>query len=144
MLMGLLRLGWLIRFISHSVISGFTTASAIMIGFSHVKYFLGWVFHWSLSLANLQIHIWIVISNPNRDVLLTFSRSGVVELIGKEWFFVRVHDAVQVCLPLVESLKETTKIAESSPNDASGFQKLPSSKEIHPRLEPLLSQQPSK
>uniref|UniRef100_A0A0D3H3Z2 STAS domain-containing protein n=1 Tax=Oryza barthii TaxID=65489 RepID=A0A0D3H3Z2_9ORYZ len=41
-LMGLLRLGWLIRFISHSVISGFTTASAIVIGLSQIKYFLGY------------------------------------------------------------------------------------------------------
>ena len=36
------RLGWLIRFISHSVISGFTSASAIVIGLSQVKYFLGY------------------------------------------------------------------------------------------------------
>ncbi|KAG7033023.1 Sulfate transporter 4.1, chloroplastic, partial [Cucurbita argyrosperma subsp. argyrosperma] len=107
--------------------------------------------------------IQIAISNPNRDVLLTFSRSGVVELIGKEWFFVRVHDAVQVCLQHVESLKETTKRPVSSPNDAStyiqrlvksrnedlsvsqlesGFQKLPSSNEIDPQLEPLLSRNP--
>ncbi|KAK7318826.1 hypothetical protein RJT34_03533 [Clitoria ternatea] len=35
------RLGWLIRFISHSVISGFTTTSAIVIGLSQAKYFLG-------------------------------------------------------------------------------------------------------
>ncbi|XP_065872954.1 sulfate transporter 4.1, chloroplastic-like isoform X3 [Euphorbia lathyris] len=41
-IMGLLRLGWLIRFISHSVISGFTSASAIVIALSQVKYFLGY------------------------------------------------------------------------------------------------------
>ncbi|XP_038690888.1 sulfate transporter 4.1, chloroplastic-like isoform X2 [Tripterygium wilfordii] len=41
-IMGLLRLGWLIRFISHSVISGFTTASAVVIGLSQIKYFLGY------------------------------------------------------------------------------------------------------
>uniref|UniRef100_A0A7N0V5R7 SLC26A/SulP transporter domain-containing protein n=1 Tax=Kalanchoe fedtschenkoi TaxID=63787 RepID=A0A7N0V5R7_KALFE len=41
-IMGILRLGWLIRFISHSVISGFTTASAIVIGLSQAKYFLGY------------------------------------------------------------------------------------------------------
>ncbi|XP_047153864.1 sulfate transporter 4.1, chloroplastic-like [Vigna umbellata] len=41
-IMGLLRLGWLIRFISHSVISGFTTSSAIVIGLSQAKYFLGY------------------------------------------------------------------------------------------------------
>lgn len=37
-----LRLGWLLRFISHSVISGFTTASAIVIALSQAKYFLGY------------------------------------------------------------------------------------------------------
>lgn len=36
------RLGWLIRFISHSIISGFTTGSAIIIGLSQVKNFLGY------------------------------------------------------------------------------------------------------
>ncbi|KAH9317720.1 hypothetical protein KI387_019489, partial [Taxus chinensis] len=41
-LMGILRLGWLIRFISHSVISGFTTSSAIVIALSQAKYFLGY------------------------------------------------------------------------------------------------------
>ncbi|KAG1365749.1 putative Sulfate transporter 4.1, chloroplastic [Cocos nucifera] len=41
-LMGLIRLGWLIRFISHSVISGFATASAISITLSQAKYFLGY------------------------------------------------------------------------------------------------------
>lgn len=39
---GYFRLGWLIRFISHSVISGFTTSSAIVIGLSQAKYFLGY------------------------------------------------------------------------------------------------------
>lgn len=41
-IMGLLRLGWLLRFISRSVISGFTTASAIVIALSQIKYFLGY------------------------------------------------------------------------------------------------------
>ena len=50
------------------------------------------------ALGSLQI----AISNPNREVLLTLSRSGVVE-IGKEWYFVRVHEAVQVCLQHVRS-----------------------------------------
>ncbi|KAG0576554.1 hypothetical protein KC19_5G089000 [Ceratodon purpureus] len=40
--MGLIRLGWLIRFISHSIISGFTTGSAIIIGLSQAKNFLGY------------------------------------------------------------------------------------------------------
>ncbi|KAG9145329.1 hypothetical protein Leryth_008266 [Lithospermum erythrorhizon] len=41
-IMGLLRLGWILRFISHSVISGFTTASAVVIGMSQAKDFLGY------------------------------------------------------------------------------------------------------
>lgn len=36
------RLGWLIRFISHSIISGFTTGSAVIIGLSQIKDFLGY------------------------------------------------------------------------------------------------------
>ncbi|KAG4969561.1 hypothetical protein JHK82_035257 [Glycine max] len=55
----------------------------------------------NLSLFFLQI----AISNPSPEVLLTLSRSGLVELIGKEWYFVRVHDVVQVCLQHVQSLK---------------------------------------
>ncbi|KNA10848.1 hypothetical protein SOVF_140610 [Spinacia oleracea] len=46
--------------------------------------------------------IQIVIANPNQDVLMTFTRAGLVELIGKEWYFVRVHDAVQVCFQHVQ------------------------------------------
>ncbi|CAN0909446.1 Sulfate transporter 4.1, chloroplastic [Linum grandiflorum] len=62
--------------------------------------------------------IQIAISNPNREVLLTLSKSGIVELIGKEWYFVRVHDAVQVCLRHVESLhqKPSTASEETKPS----------------------------
>ncbi|CAL0318817.1 unnamed protein product [Lupinus luteus] len=49
--------------------------------------------------------IQIAISNLNPDVLLTLSKSGLLELIGKEWYFVRVHDAVQVCLQHVRSFE---------------------------------------
>ncbi|XP_077214482.1 putative sulfate transporter 4.2 isoform X1 [Tasmannia lanceolata] len=53
--------------------------------------------------------IQMAISNPNREVLLTLSRSGTIELIGKEWYFVRVHDAVQVCLQYVQKMNEMPK-----------------------------------
>ncbi|XVF75419.1 hypothetical protein PTKIN_Ptkin13bG0187100 [Pterospermum kingtungense] len=104
--------------------------------------------------------IQVAISNPNREVLLTLSKAGVVELIGKEWYFVRVHDAVQVCLQNVQSIKEAPK-ASSDPapeEKPSFFQRLlkqrgqdlsvselesgsvkPSdSKQSDPQLEPLL------
>ncbi|KAJ4871859.1 putative sulfate transporter 4.2 [Raphanus sativus] len=57
----------------------------------------------------------LAVSNPNKEVLLTLARSGIVELIGKEWYFVRVHDAVQVCLHYVESKNQTpTNVDERS------------------------------
>lgn len=103
----------------------------------------------------------MAIANPNREVLLTLARSGVVDLIGKEWFFVRVHDAVQVCLQHVQSLNETCKASEAFSDDKpsffrrllgqraeglsteeleSGERQSPVSKDKDPQLEPLLSQ----
>ena len=102
----------------------------------------------------------IAISNPNREVLLILSKAGVVEMIGKEWYFVRVHDAVQVCLQQVQSLKETPRTADADLGDKpsflqrllkqrsedssiaqleSGYLRSPVSKDSEPQLEPLLS-----
>lgn len=39
--LGILKLGFLVNFLSHPVISGFTTAAAIIIGFSQLKHLLG-------------------------------------------------------------------------------------------------------
>lgn len=63
--------------------------------------------------------IQIAISNPNPDILLTLSKAGLVELIGKEWYFVRVHDAVQVCLQHVQSLKPGYESSQSSRSSTS-------------------------
>lgn len=63
----------------------------------------------------------IAISNPNPEVLLTLSKSKVVELIGKEWYFVRVHDAVQVCLQQLQSLNESPETPSSFAEDRMSF-----------------------
>eukprot|EP00798_Chlamydomonas_sp_ICE-L_P018758 gene18758-25290_t len=39
---GILRLGWITKFLSHAVISGFTTGAAVTIGMGQVKYLLGY------------------------------------------------------------------------------------------------------
>ena len=39
--LGVFRLGFVVKFLSHPVISGFTSAAAIIIGFSQLKYLLG-------------------------------------------------------------------------------------------------------
>ncbi|KAI8007135.1 hypothetical protein LOK49_LG07G01241 [Camellia lanceoleosa] len=104
--------------------------------------------------------IQMAIANPNREVLLALTRSGVVELIGKEWFFVRVHDAVQVCLQHVQSLDVSPKAPQPLSEDKSTFfqrlskqrtEEFPTadlesgerhsqiSKDTDPQLEPLLS-----
>lgn len=41
MVMGILRIGFLVNFLSHPVLSGFTSAAAIVIGFSQLKSVLG-------------------------------------------------------------------------------------------------------
>lgn len=40
-LMGVVRIGFLVNFLSHPVLAGFTSAAAIVIGFSQVKHLLG-------------------------------------------------------------------------------------------------------
>ncbi|WOG96229.1 hypothetical protein DCAR_0415563 [Daucus carota subsp. sativus] len=104
-------------------------------------------------------NIQLAISNPNRDVLLSLTRSSVVDLIGKEWYFVRVHDAVQTCLQHVQSLSASGKSPElesdyrpnlfqrvlkpraedfTTSELESGYKHVPISKETNPNLEPLL------
>ena len=38
----------------------------------------------------------LMLSNPNPKVMMTMARAGLPDLIGREWYFVRVHDAVSV------------------------------------------------
>ncbi|KAI3470703.1 hypothetical protein Pfo_027366 [Paulownia fortunei] len=108
-------------------------------------------------------NIQIAISNPNRDVLLTLTISGVVDLIGREWYFVRVHDAVQVCLQHVQRLNEAPRgqpslletrsslfqrLLKQRPEELSlsqlesGNREIFTSKDDTSHLEPLLSKKP--
>ncbi|KAJ8540348.1 hypothetical protein K7X08_030267 [Anisodus acutangulus] len=103
--------------------------------------------------------IQLAISNPNREVLLTLAKAGVIDLIGKEWYFVRVHDAVQICFQHVQRLTEFPKaqdfLAENEPSLSqrllnqrkdrffqteleSGVLGSLLSKDTNPQLEPLL------
>lgn len=82
--------------------------------------------------------IQIAIANPNREVLLTLVRSGIIDLIGKEWCFVRVHDAVQVCLQHVQRMKDMPRGQDVAPKKQSGFLQK-SWKEQGPENEALLS-----
>lgn len=51
LVMGIARLGFLVNFLSHPVISGFTSAAAIIIGLSQLKHLLG------VKLASGKVHV---------------------------------------------------------------------------------------
>ncbi|PKA63258.1 putative sulfate transporter 4.2 [Apostasia shenzhenica] len=66
--------------------------------------------------------IQIIIANPNREVHLSLSKSGLLDIIGKEWCFVRIHDAVQVCLQYVQKMKGmAAKMSEPPPRRQLSF-----------------------
>jgi sulfate transporter 4 len=65
-------------------------------------------------------HIQIAIANPNQQVHLLLSRSGILDLIGAAWCFVRVHDAVQVCLQHVQNASSSAlKLASQASGDSA-------------------------
>eukprot|EP00850_Spirogloea_muscicola_P014503 SM000104S09373 [mRNA] locus=s104:408358:413764:- [translate_table: standard] len=42
--------------------------------------------------------IQLALSNPSQKVMRTLAKAGIPDLIGRDWYFVRVHDAVQVSI----------------------------------------------
>jgi sulfate transporter 4 len=55
--MGLLRMGYLTNFLSHAVVSGFTTGAAVIIGASQCKYFVGYHIPNSEVLQEIVRHV---------------------------------------------------------------------------------------
>jgi hypothetical protein len=52
-------------------------------------------------LTNSSVQM--ALCNPNPRVMVTLARAGIPDLIGNSWYFVRVHDAVQVCRSHLEA-----------------------------------------
>ena len=79
-LMGIFRLGFLVNYLSHPVIAGFTSAAAIIIGFSQLKHLLG------IELSQGRIHdvILQVLNNVSDMNLMTFiiGLGGIVFLLA--------------------------------------------------------------
>jgi len=61
LLMGLFRLGFLVNFLSHPVVSGFTSAAALIIGFSQLKHLLG------IEIPRSN-HIYEIIGNAFKEI----------------------------------------------------------------------------
>ena len=63
--LGLLRMGFLVNFLSMPVISGFTSAAAIIIGLSQLKHLLGTAIQSSNQVHILLKNSWVTISDTN-------------------------------------------------------------------------------
>ncbi|MGH1334711.1 MAG: SulP family inorganic anion transporter [Aureispira sp.] len=81
LLLGLLRLGFLVNFLSHPVISGFTSAAALIIGFSQLQYLMGVDLERSQFLHEILINAWTNLSAVNLYTL-GIGLLGMVLIIG--------------------------------------------------------------
>jgi sulfate permease, SulP family len=70
LVMGVLRVGFLVNFLSHPVLSGFTSAAALVIGFSQLKTLLGFSIPRSDSIFETMIYAGEHISQTNPTVVL--------------------------------------------------------------------------
>ena len=104
--MGFIRLGSLVDFISHPVLSGFTSAAALMIGFSQLKYLLGLNISSQARLHEIGLYVAAHVSEINwatfaiglaAVALLLYFKSGLAAQLAR-W---RVPESWQV--PLTKS-----------------------------------------
>ena len=101
LLLRALQLGSIVNFISHSVTSGFTSAAALMIAVSQIKYFSG------LDIPR-ELHIWEVfgfLANHTNEI------SQTTLLVGFTSLFVLWFTKGKLCC-LLESLRIPTWIAQ--------------------------------
>jgi len=85
LLMGLARLGFLTSFLSHPVLSGFTSAAALIIGMSQLKHLLGVDIPRSHHVHNILLQAIEQAGNIN-PITLVIGGTSVVALVGlKRW-----------------------------------------------------------
>lgn len=87
-LMGVFRLGFLVNFLSQSVISGFISAAAILIGFSQVKHLLGVRIPQTESFFQLVSYLGAEVGNTNGITLIL----GLTALVILIFFNKKVKD----------------------------------------------------
>ena len=132
---GVLRLGYLANFLSHSVISGFTSGAAIIIGLSQLKYFFGIKIpnastvieavkelskevHTSRWQEMLMFTIWLVLLLVVKHVAKKYKRLSFLRAVGPisvaflGIFFVKV-------LGLDEGETPTIKVVKTIPDGAA-------------------------
>lgn len=95
LLLGVLRLGFLVNFLSKPVISGFTSAAAIVIGLSQLKHFLGISIKGSSKLHVLLQQVFLEISEIHLFTLL-ISFSGIVMIVLLKKYVPKIPSALVV------------------------------------------------
>jgi sulfate transporter 4 len=83
LLMGLLRLGFVTIFLSHAVISGFTTGAAVIIGMSQLKHILGYDVENSKVLYTLLVNLIQGLDKFNYKTFLLGTSSVIMLLAMK-------------------------------------------------------------
>ena len=106
--MGVLRLGFITNFLSHSVIAGFINASSLIIIFSQLKYLLGLeledqdVWHQSLSIhwptALLAGFLLLFLFGAKSWGVLVFEKSGISKRLIKQ--FIKLTPAIAVVVTI--------------------------------------------
>lgn len=85
LLLGLLGLGFIVKFIPHSVMSGYTSAAAIVIGISQLKYILGIDLGNYLQVQFLLLELFNKVSDIHVLALVIGGGCMVLLLFMKKW-----------------------------------------------------------
>ncbi|MEB1807337.1 MAG: solute carrier family 26 protein [Bacillaceae bacterium] len=83
--LGLLKLGFVTEFISHAVISGFTSAAAIVIGLSQLKHLLGINLPSTENVFELLYQAFIQINSMNFYTFFIGITSIIILIVMKKW-----------------------------------------------------------
>lgn len=95
--MGLFRLGFLVNFLSHPVISGFTSAAAIIIGLSQIKHLLGANIPRSSHLHQIIYNVAMKLGQIHW-LTLVIGVAGIAVLFSLKKWFPKVPGALVVVL----------------------------------------------
>ena len=85
-LLGIMRLGFLVNFLSYPVVSGFTSAAAVIIGLNQLKYLLGIATPRSTQIHELLVATYHYIGGSNVFTILTGTGGILIVLFFKRYF----------------------------------------------------------
>lgn len=108
-LLGVLRMGWIANFLSHSVISGFVSATAVLIALGQLRHLLG-VEAGGSTLVDLlpsllaragSVHGWTLVVGGAALALLVFSRTHLPALLRRVGFTPSAALVIQRSVPVI-------------------------------------------